>query len=119
MAIRSCGRDFCCRSVWSRNPEALPQTHLSDGSKDTIPAVVDLVTLFLALVLGTFVGNTYAFFAMQLETMASRAMRVGQALAEYGPDAQPVRDLMKTALLKAITCSGGARTSTLGNSRPR
>jgi hypothetical protein len=43
----------------------LPQTHLSGGSKDMILAVIGLLTLLLALVLGTLVGNTYAFFAMQ------------------------------------------------------
>ena len=48
-----------------------------------ILAVIGLVTLLLALVLGTLVGNTYAFFAMQkseLETMASRVLLVDQAL---------------------------------------
>ena len=62
------------------------------------------MTLLLALVLGTLVGNTYAFCAMQkseLETMASRAMLVDQALAQYGPEAQPMRDLMKTALTQS------------------
>lgn len=66
-----------------------------------ILAVIGLLTLLLALVLGTLVGNTYSFFAMQkseLETMASRALLVDQALAEYGPEAKPVRNLMKQAL---------------------
>jgi hypothetical protein len=79
----------------------LPQTHLSGGSKDMILAVIGLLTLLLALVLGTLVGNTYAFFAGQkaeLESMASRAILVDQALAEYGPEAQPVRNQMKQAL---------------------
>jgi hypothetical protein len=82
----------------------LPQTHLSGGSKDMILAVIGLLTLLLALVLGTLVGNTYAFFAMQkseLETMASRALLVDQALVQAGPDAKPVRDLMKQALTQS------------------
>ena len=82
----------------------LPQTHLSGGSKDMILAVIGLLTLLLALVLGTLVGNTYAFFAMQkseLETMASRALLVDQALAEYGPEAKPARNLMKEALTQS------------------
>src|SRR5580692_6179736 len=61
----------------------LPQTHLSGGSKDMILAVIGLLTLLLALVLGTLVGNTYAFFAMQkseLENIASRALLFVQAL---------------------------------------
>jgi hypothetical protein len=82
----------------------LPQTHLSGGSKDMILAVIGLLTLLLALVLGTLVGNTYAFFAMQkseLETMASRVLLVDQALAEYGPEAKPERNLMKQALTQS------------------
>jgi hypothetical protein len=82
----------------------LPETHMSGGSKDMILAVISLLTLLLALVLGTLVGNTYAFFAMQkseLETMASRAVLVDQALAEYGPEAKPARDLMKQALTES------------------
>jgi hypothetical protein len=74
------------------------------------------------LVLGTLVGNTYAFFAMQkseLETMASRALLVDQALAEYGPEAKPARSLMKQGSLKATTSSGGARTPTLRNAKSR
>ena len=62
---------------------------------------IGLLTLLLALVLGTLVGNTYAFFAMQkseLETMASRALLVDQALVEYGPEAKPARNSMKQAL---------------------
>ena len=101
----------------------LPQTHLSGGSKDMILAVIGLLTVLLALVLGTLVGNTYAFFAMQkseLETTSSRALLVDQALAEYGPEAKPVRNLMKQALSsKATTSSGGARTPTLRNSKSR
>jgi hypothetical protein len=82
----------------------LPKTHMSGGSKDMILAVIGLLTLLLALVLGTLVGNTYAFFAMQkseLETMASRALLVDQALAQYGPEAKPARSLMKEALTQS------------------
>ena len=43
----------------------LPEHHMSGCSKDMILAVIGLVTLLLALVLGTLVGNTYALFAMQ------------------------------------------------------
>ena len=82
----------------------LPQTHLSAESKDMIRAVIGLLTLLLALVLGALVGHTYTSFAREkaeLETMASRAMLVDQALAEYGPQAQPVRNLMKQALAQS------------------
>src|SRR3984957_9625410 len=79
----------------------LPAEHMSSGSRDMILAVIGLITLLLALVLGTLVGNTYAFFAMQkseLETMASRALMVDQALAQYGREAKPARDKLREAL---------------------
>ena len=79
----------------------LPKSHLSGGSKDMILGVIGLLTLLLALVLGTLVGNTYAFFATQkseLETMASRALLVDQALKQYGSEGKPALDLMKEAL---------------------
>jgi hypothetical protein len=82
----------------------LPKEHMSSGSRDMILAVIGLVTLLLALVLGTLVGNTYAFFATQkseLETFASRALLVDQALTQYGPEAKPARDRMKEALTQS------------------
>ncbi len=82
----------------------LPKQHMSGGSKDMILAVIGLVTLLLALVLGTLVGNTYAFFATQkseLETMASRVLLVDQALTEYGPEAKPARDKLKEAVMQS------------------
>ena len=81
----------------------LPTHHMSGGSKDMILAVIGLITLLLALVLGTLVGNTYAFFAAQeheLQIMASRALLVDQALAQYGPQAKPARDRLKEALIQ-------------------
>jgi hypothetical protein len=82
----------------------LPQEHMTGGSRDMVLAVIGLVTLLLALVLGTLVGNTYAFFATQkseLETFASRAILLDQALAQYGPEARPLRDRMKEGLTQS------------------
>ena len=82
----------------------LPHVHMTGGSRDMILAVIGLVTLLLALVLGTLVGNTYAFFATQkteLETFASRALLVDEALAQYGPEAGPARQKLKDALTQS------------------
>jgi hypothetical protein len=43
----------------------LPEHHMSGESKDMILAVIGLVSLLLALVLGTLVGKTYEFFTTQ------------------------------------------------------
>ena len=82
----------------------LPEHHMSGGSKDMILAVIGLVSLLPALVLGTLVGKTYEFFTTQkseLETMASRVLLVDQALAQYGPEAKLVRDKLKEAVTQS------------------
>jgi hypothetical protein len=92
----------------------LPEQHMLGGSRDMILAVIGLITLLLALVLGTLVGNTYAFFATQkseLETFASRALLLDQALSQYGPDAKPARDRMKDDLLKSYKAFWGSGDS--------
>jgi hypothetical protein len=87
---------------------------MSGGSRDMILAVIGLVTLLLALVLGTLVGNTYAFFATQkseLETFASRALLLDQALSQYGPEAKSARDRMKDELTKGYNVFWGGADS--------
>ena len=46
----------------------LPERHMSTGSKEMIGAILGLVSLLLALVLGTLVGSAYGFFATQKAT---------------------------------------------------
>ena len=50
-----------------------------------IGAIVGLVSLLLALVLGTLIGSAYSFYATQkseLETLAAREVQLDLALAE-------------------------------------
>jgi hypothetical protein len=63
----------------------LPEQHTTDRSRDMIAAIVGLVSLLLALVLGTLIGNTYGFFANQkteLESFAARSLQLDLALAQ-------------------------------------
>ena len=65
----------------------LPEPHSAEKSREMIGAVVGLVSLLLALVLGTLVGSTYAFYANQkaeMETLAARALQLDIALSEDG-----------------------------------
>src|SRR5450432_3286822 len=76
----------------------LPEPHTSDRSRDMIGAVVGLVTLMLALVLGTIIGFTYGAFAVQkteIETLSARYLQLDHALARYGPETQTARARMK------------------------
>jgi hypothetical protein len=72
-----------------------------EKSRDMIGSVLGLLTLLLALVLGTLIGNTYYFSTgqqAQLQTMMSSIVMMDKSLGEFGPEAKPLRDGMKTAL---------------------
>jgi amino acid permease len=76
----------------------LPEQHSVDKSREMIGSVMGLVTLLLALVLGTIVGSAYFFSSTQqseLQTLASNFIQIDQALAKYGPETKPIRDTIK------------------------
>jgi hypothetical protein len=67
----------------------LPEPHTSDRSRDMIGAIVGLLSLLLALVLGTLIGSAFAFLSTQkseMEILAARTVQLDMALAEYGPE---------------------------------
>ncbi len=81
----------------------LPEQHSVDKARDMIGAVIGLVTLLLALVLGTLIGNTYYFSATQqseLQSLAVHSLLLDKALAQYGPETKPVRDRLKEGLVR-------------------
>jgi hypothetical protein len=79
----------------------LPEPHTSDRSRDMILAIVGLVSLLLALVLGIITGSAYNFYTNQkqeLETIAAHTLQLDIALAEFGPEARQTRELSKTGM---------------------
>lgn len=81
----------------------LPEGHTSDRSRDMIGAIVGLLSLLLALVLGTLIGSAYSFYSTQkseMETFASRALQLDLALAEFGPETAAARAGMKETLTR-------------------
>ncbi len=72
-----------------------------EKSRDMIGSVVGLLTLLLALVLGTLIGNTYYFSTgqqAQLQSMMSSIVMMDKSLGEFGPETKPLRDGTKVAL---------------------
>jgi hypothetical protein len=90
------------------------ERHMSGGSKEMIGAVMGLVTLLLALVLGTLVGSSYSVFAAQkanVETLCMRAVQLDLAFREFGADADPLRKVLESSMqgaYDAVWGSGGA-----------
>ena len=83
----------------------LPEEHSVEKARDMIGSVMGLVTLLLALVLGTIVGSAYYFSSTQqneLQALAAQEIQVDQALAQFGPEAKAVRDQLKGGLTRAL-----------------
>jgi hypothetical protein len=94
----------------------LPEPHTSDRSRDMIAAILGLISLLLALVLGTLVGSAYSFYSTQkseMETFAARAVQLDLALIEFGPETAPARAGFKATLEGVhVMVWGGSGTPT-------
>jgi hypothetical protein len=81
----------------------LSAEHKSGESRGVVGQVAGLLTLLLALVLGTLIGVSFAYFSTQkteLEGFAAQILRLDQALAQYGPETKPLRDKIKAGVQK-------------------
>ena len=102
----------------------LAAEHLTGDTRGVVGQVAGLLTLLLALVLGTLIGVSYAYFSTQkteLETFSAQVLRLDQALAEYGPETKPLRDKIKAAIEKgyeAFWGGGGADPNLLSVAIP-
>ena len=79
----------------------LPDQHTSDLPREMIRAVTGLVSLLLALVLGTLIASSYRLFSSQkveLENLASQFIQLVMALEQYGPETKPGRAMVLEAL---------------------
>ena len=92
----------------------LADEHKTDQSRGVVGQVAGLVSLLLALVLGTLIGVSFAYFSTQkteLEGFSAQILRLDQALAQYGPETKPARDKLKTGIVKGYkTFWGGGET---------
>jgi hypothetical protein len=89
----------------------LPDQHSVEKSRDMIGSVMGLVTLLLALVLGTIVGSAYFFSSTQqseLQTLSVRNLLLDKALAQYGPETKPVREKMKEGMTQVYNLFWGS-----------
>ena len=90
----------------------LPERHMSTGSRDMIGAIMGLLSLLLALVLGTLVGSAHQFFTSQkaeLESLGARSLELELAFRQYGPETEPLRQMMKTSVQEAHDAAQGNR----------
>ena len=92
----------------------LPESFTTGGPRDMIGAVVGLLTLLSALVLGLLIWTAYGVYSGQnlaVQTLAAKVLQLDLALADYGPDATPMRVQGRQNLAKTIDQIWGANES--------
>src|SRR5271165_5193565 len=92
----------------------LPENSTTGGPRDMIGAVVGLLTLLSALTLGLLIWTAYGVYAGQnaaVQSLAAKVLQLDLALADYGPDAIPVRKAVRDGLGKTLDEVWGADVS--------
>jgi hypothetical protein len=83
----------------------LPETSTTGGPRDMIGAVVGLLTLLSALVMGLLIWTAYGVYAGQnlaIQSLAAKILQYDLALADYGPEAKDLRLQVRQALANTI-----------------
>jgi hypothetical protein len=84
----------------------LPEHHLSKESKDLVfNIVVGLMAVMAALVLGLLIAAAQDSFREErsnIMELSARIIFLDRVLAHYGPDTKDVRDLLRSAVGRAV-----------------
>ena len=75
----------------------LPKHHLNEHAKDVVRLGVGLIATIAALVLGLLIGAAKGSFDTQT-TQLKQIILVDNILAQYGPEALPIRQHMRSAV---------------------
>jgi hypothetical protein len=84
---------------------ALPAHHLSDETKDAVRIGMGLVATMAALILGLLVASakgSYDTEKSEVTQMAAKIAFLDRVLVNYGPEAQPARQMLRQAVEGAI-----------------
>jgi hypothetical protein len=85
--------------------KVLPREHLSEGTKDVIKVSMAMVATLAALVLGLLTASAKSSLDAkenEVRAWAAQVVLLDRTLAEYGPEAQDARDLLKQTLAERI-----------------
>ena len=84
---------------------ALPESFTTGGPKEMTGAVVGLMTLLLALVLGLLIWTAYGVFSTQkasVQTLAITDLKLDEALQDYGPEAAEGHKILREGIKSTI-----------------
>jgi hypothetical protein len=100
--------------LWWR--ERLPDHHLNEESAGTIKLATGLIATIAALVLGLMISsakNSFDSVNADLVRNAVKIIQLDRNLAEYGPEATPLRQELKSTYAKWIDVLGSGTESKL------
>jgi hypothetical protein len=83
----------------------LPEHHLREDSKDVVKLVTGLIATLSALVLGLLIASAKSSFDAVNDGFSdstARVLLVDRVLAQYGPEAKEVRDLVRRAVAQRL-----------------
>jgi hypothetical protein len=83
----------------------LPEPFTTGGVRDMIGAVVGLLTLLSALVLGLLIWTAYGVYSGQdaaIRTLAAKTLQLDLALSDYGEEARAERAKLRDSVRKTI-----------------
>ena len=80
--------------------QVLPESHLSASSQSVVQLNAGLLAAMVALVLGLMLASAKGSFDTQggeLTQLAANIVLLDRALAHYGPETRPARDVLRGA----------------------
>jgi hypothetical protein len=80
----------------------LPKHHLTSEKKDVVKLGTGLIGTIAALVLGLLIASANSTFQTQsgqVQQLTANVIFLDQTLAQYGPDTDSVRNLMRRAVV--------------------
>lgn len=83
----------------------LPEHHLNEGAKDVIKLGMGLIATMTALVLGLVIATAKNSYDTQDEAVKHSAVKIlllDRVLADYGPEAKHVRDLLRRTVAQRL-----------------
>jgi hypothetical protein len=92
---------------------ALPEHHLDEHAKDVVRLGVGLIATIAALVLGLLIAAAKGSFdtqSTQIKRITADLILLDNILAQYGPDARPIREQIRSTVGPLPTGSGVKRT---------
>ena len=96
---------FASTLLGMRLNAALPEHHLSADTKEAVRIGMGLVATMAALILGLLVASakgSYDTEKSEVTQMAAKIAFLDRVLANYGPEAQPAREVLRQAVAGAI-----------------